>query len=155
MHNPRKLLMLAGLVIFVVGLYGAWKAMHPQLTPEQQIKANVEDLRRQIENRNVKGVTFYFSKNFNWQGTSRREVIDTLKVGFLQARDVQLHVSNEQVTVNDDTAYSSGHFTISYKPSPDAGAQTQVGDFELEWTKEENRQWKITRAEGGKNIGQE
>ena len=154
LRNSRRLLVIGGLLLFVVGMIGIWRAVHPPLSPEDQIKANTQDLCVNIENRNVRGVSGYFTKDFTYNGNSRQDLVREMQMAFFQGRDVQVHISNEQVKVNGDSAVSTGHYSISFRAGPNAPSESHAGDFQLNWVNQDD-QWLIESVKGGINIGNE
>lgn len=153
--NLRKILIIAGCALLVIGGIVAWRATHPPLTDEQQIAANLEAMRVAVENRNAKGVTWYLAADFRWQGLKKSDVHRHLAGAFVAPgrplRDVQVYLSGLRIEVRDDSATTTGHYNVSYRIG-DAPAESRAGDFTLQWQKRDG-QWKIVQAEGGGNIG--
>ena len=152
MHgNLRKFILALGCVLLIAGGIVAWRATHPPLNDKQQIEANLEAARSAIENRNARGVTQYFASDFTWQGEKKADIHNRLVGVFIQSRDVQLHLSNVTTVMSGDSATTTGHYSISFKRTPDAWTQTDVGDFRLRWARRDG-DWKIVKAEGGENL---
>ena len=147
MLHPRNLLILAGLLLVVIGGWWGWRASQPKLNDEEQIAANVEDLRRAVESRNARRIASYFSRDFSLNGNKRGDVQNQMAGTFLQWRDVTANVTGLDISITGDTATTSGKYSLAYKPHPRARSEAALGDFKAFWKKEDG-QWKITNLEG-------
>ena len=145
MRNLRKLILGLGLLLFVVGGISLWRAMHPPLTTEQQIVANMDDAARALENRLPRGILRHLAPEFSADGTSRKEFDSILKGMLFQWREVQVQRFNERVEVNGDSAVSSGTYRLSYRSAPDAPIESQSGSYSLQWRLLDG-EWKVVAA---------
>lgn len=153
MPATRKFILIAGLVIFVLGVIIAWRAMHPPLSPTEQIKANLEAMKSGIEQRNVRAASRYLSKDFHWRDVPRAEITKQhMPAAFFMWRDVHLQISNLQTEVHGETATSTGRFTLNYRPQADMAPEVRTGKFKIEWQLEDG-EWKAIKGEGGESIG--
>ncbi len=66
---------------------------------------------------------------------------------FWQWREVHLTLATQSVEQRDDTARTSGTFSLSYRPSEGAAVETHHGPFALQWQKI-NGNWKVVSASG-------
>lgn len=149
--NPRKLLVIVGLAMLLFGGISAWRALHPALSPEQQIASQVEGLSQAIQNRSVGNTAGYLAKEFVWHSTPKTDVVEGMRGAFYSWREVQLNPSGLQIEVNGERATSSGNFSLSFRPGPDAAPEVRAGKFKLFWELRDG-QWKVVKAEGGENL---
>lgn len=138
---------LALIALIVIGAV-AWKITHPILTPSQQIEVALDNAQSALENRSVGGVMSVLSKDFSYDGTSRKDIADALRGAFFQWRDVKLQRTNSSVQVRGETASTRGSYVLKYRPTLDAPLETQRGDYALEWRLEDGN-WKVTKATAG------
>jgi hypothetical protein len=145
--HPRNLLILAGLLLILIGGWWSWRATQPKLTDEQQIAANIEDIRRNVESRNARYIASYFARGFSANGNNRGDVQNEMAGAFLQWRDVTANITGLQISISGDTATTSGKYSLAYKPHPRAHSETALGDFKASWKKEAGA-WKISSIDG-------
>jgi ketosteroid isomerase-like protein len=151
MQRMRRAIIGLGLVLLVAGGIGIWRAMHPPLSPEQQIAVNLEAAADALQSRSTSGVMRYLAPEFKWNNSSRDELRQMVAVASFQWRDVQLERTNEKITVNGDEAVSSGTYHLAYRAGPQAALETQSGNYTLRW-KLHDGEWKIAAATGGESM---
>ena len=151
MHKIRYVVLALGLVLLIVGGIGVWRAMHPPLTAEEQIIANIDDAAVSIEQRSTSRLARYLAPEFSWNGTPRADALRLLAGTFYQFRDVQLQRTIERVQVNGDTATTSGTYHISFRSAPQAAPESQSGAFTLKWRLRDGK-WLIVSAQGGEAL---
>jgi ketosteroid isomerase-like protein len=145
--HPRNLLILAGVLLLVIGGWLGWRASQPPLSDEEQIAAQVEGFRSSIESRNARYVTSYLAPGFTWSGMRKSELQTQVALTFTQWRDVTANITGLQITVNGDTATSTGKYSLTLRPHPRGPAEAYLGDFKAFWTKQDG-EWKISKIEG-------
>jgi hypothetical protein len=145
--SARKLLIGAGLLCLIAGGYMAWRVLHPPLSDREQIVANIESIRSYAEQRRAQAISGYFAENFAWNGMSRGQLTRQMALWMLQARDVQLQISNLDVALQGTGATTSGDYSAQFRSSEGAPLQNASGHFMLHWTKQKDV-WKIDRIEG-------
>ncbi|MBV9868306.1 MAG: DUF4440 domain-containing protein [Abitibacteriaceae bacterium] len=150
--NPRKLVLWLGCVLFLIGGFLAWRAMHPPLSDQEQIDAQIEEIRTAVNHRSSGGAVKYLAKGFTYGGMSRSELKSNMGGLFLQWRHVELNVTGLHTQVQGDTAKSSGHFIFNTQSEEGSPVQSQRGDFTLHWEKRDG-QWQIVQIDGGLNPG--
>lgn len=143
---------LAILILLIVGGL-AWRLTHPLLSPSQRVERALDDATQSLQNRSVGGVMSALSKDFSYDGTSRKDIADTLRGAFFQSRDVQIQRTNRSVEVRGESASTRGSYVLTYRPTLDAPLETQRGEYSLEW-RMENDEWKIVRASVKPESGQ-
>ena len=142
--RKTSLRVLAVLILIIIGAV-AWTITHPVLTPTQQIELALDNAQSALENRSVGGVMNVLSKDFSYDGTSRKDIADALRGAFFQWRDVKLQRTNSRVSVSGNSASTRGSYVLTYRPNLDAPLQTQHGTYELQWHLEEGN-WKVAKA---------
>ena len=150
----RKIILVIGVLLLLVGGLTWWRATHPPLTDEEQIAANLEGLRDTAESGSVNGVMSYFSDEFTWDGRKRSEISSLLYGAFyegLRKRDFRLTFTNVRPAVKGATATVTGHFKVDVRTYRGGVDTASSGEFSTEWEKRDG-QWKITRANGGENL---
>jgi hypothetical protein len=147
MHKIRFVVLALGLVLLIAGGFGVWRAMHPPLTAEEQIIANIDDAAASIEQRSTSRLARYLAPEFSWNGTPRADVIRMLAGTFYQYRDVQLQRTIDRVQVDGDTATTNGTYRISFRAAPQAAPESQSGTFTLRWRLRDGN-WQIVSAQG-------
>lgn len=143
----RKLFIWAGIILILVGAFLAWKKAHPPLTDEQQISANLEDLRQNANLRRTRGITQHLSSDFKLGSLGKKEVNNQLVGAFLQWGKIELDISGVKTQIKGDEAISNGHFSLQASRDEAGTPETYAGDFKTWWRKEDGV-WKIYRAEG-------
>ena len=150
----RKSIISVGLLCLIVGSVLIWRATHPPLSDEQQILQNLTAVQDAAQNRQTKNVAAYLSKEFTWSAMSRQEFVRTMSGAFFSARDVQITLSNVDVTQSGpENAITSGDYNVAMRQSQGAPLSNAHGPFKLYWRRD-NGEWKVYKAEGGTNIGQ-
>ena len=150
-NNPRKILIGIAIVITVLGGITAWRALHPPLSDQEQIAANIEDLRAQIEKRNTNGALKYLAKDFRYGGIPKKDLRTAVAGTVMRWRDVKLNVSGVRIEVQGETATTVGRYSLSYRTGESAPTQIQSGDFRLQWQKLDGN-WEITQADGPQSL---
>ena len=139
----RKLVIVLGLILLLGGGLFWWRLTHPPLTDEQQIAANLEDIRQSLENGNAKRAVSYMAKDAKFKGLSRSKIQDQFALGyrFGGRTDVRITFLNTQTGVTGAAATTKGHYKVDmrtrYRP------ESTDGDFSLEWEKRDG-EWIIT-----------
>lgn len=140
------------ILLVVIGGFFGWRAMHPKLTDEQQIAANLGAICDAANARNPRGIADFLAKDFQTGGTGKKGFRESLTAGILQFRVVDLSVSGVKTSVlraalgEGVTAASSGNFLLSLKSEFNSPAQKQSGKFDLTWRKIEG-EWQIVAAD--------
>ena len=154
MQRMRRAIIGLGLVLLVAGGIGIWRAMHPPLSPEQQIGVNLEAAADALQRRSTSGVMRYVAPEFKWNNSSRDELRQLMAGASFQWRDVQLERTDEKITVSGDEAVSSGSYHLTYRTGPQAAPEAHNGTYTLRW-KLRDGEWKIVAATGGESVGSE
>lgn len=147
----RNVLMASGLALLLLGGGSFWRVSHPVLTDEQQIEANLEELRVAVEARDARGVLKQLSPGFNWNGQSRKTIAENLPQVFFNWRDVRVSFTKVKTIVRGRDATLTGRYNMTFRPQPKADADTHSGSFSLQWRKLKG-EWKIDEAQGGAEI---
>ena len=151
MLHPRNLIIFVGALLLLFGGFAAWRASQPQLSDEEQIAANVEAIRTAVQSRNTRRITGYLSDDFTWNGQSKRQLNSELTGAFLQWRDVTANVTGLKISINGESATSTGKFSLAFRPSQRSRRpEAYLGDFQLTWQKRDG-EWLVTRLEAGEN----
>lgn len=148
----RKLIIIVGLVLLVVGGVAIWRQMHPVLSAEEQIAANLEDLARAASGKRLSGIMTYLDKDFKYGSMGRKDVQSSLAAAFWQFRKIDVQISGVKIQVNQDTAMSTGHYTVATQRETTSPPDTSAGDFKIGW-KRQDGEWKAVNAEGGQLPG--
>jgi hypothetical protein len=144
----RRVLLITGALLILLGAIGLWRLTHPHRTDDEQIALTLSDITREAAKRNARGIVQYLGSGFDWQGQKRKDVQRWLAGGFIQSRDVQLKLPSVSTRVNGDQATTTGTFDLSFRQEPTAPVERRSGDFTLHWQRQDG-QWKIVKAEGG------
>ena len=140
-------------VALLVAAYFGWRLSRPPLTPEQQIRANMNDVTQAMRNTSPRGILGYLSPDFKWNRTGRDEVEHLIREASAGATNVQVTRSGEQIQVRGDEATASGDFSLSYRmlqESRETAPHVVKGQYSVLWQKQ-NGEWKITQIQGGEN----
>ncbi len=148
----RKLFILGGLALVLVGGVLAWRALHPPLNDTQKIEAALTDMKRAVENGQARRLVNYLAPKFQWHDYNRDFIQKNFGGFSLQWRDVELHLADVKVQVETETAVSEGSFTLIYRNRGTTNLETRAGHFQLFWQKHDD-QWLVVKAAGGENIG--
>jgi len=140
-----RLILLLGVLLLVVGGLLAWRSLHPPLSDEQQIVANLEGIRGAIESRQARAVTNYLAPDFRYDGMTRSELNNNLAGAFFQWHDVHLEISSVQVKVQGDRAVSTGHYTASVAAGQGSAPEQHAGNCTLNWERRKGR-WVVTNG---------
>jgi ketosteroid isomerase-like protein len=145
----KKNLVAIGLAILLFSLFFIWRSFRPALSDQEQIAANFNRIEVAADNRRVGDIVFFLSKDFDFNGTKKRELQKQLIVGIMQYRVVDLELRGVEIEVNaeTETAISEGRFSLTLKNEFNSTPEIINGDFELEWRKDAGS-WKVTKAKG-------
>jgi ketosteroid isomerase-like protein len=125
--------------------------MSPPPGDREVIMAEVEAIRKAVENQNPKGILSRLEEGFKFQGASKSELRSHLVAFFFQNSDVRLDLAGVDATVEGDSATSSGSYSARWKSGPTAPDEVRTGRFIAKWRKIEG-QWKIVEATGDKGA---
>ncbi|HEX8463540.1 MAG TPA: nuclear transport factor 2 family protein [Abditibacterium sp.] len=142
----RKILLLSGLVLLLLGVVIGWRATHPPLSDEQQIAAALDGITAAANARQPRGVVGFLSRDFKFAGGGRKNLQQALASGMLSYRVIDLNISGVEVKIQGETATSEGRFRLSRRSEADSAPETTSGEFRLKWRKEDG-EWLVTQAE--------
>lgn len=151
MLHPRNILLLAGFILLLLGGVFAWRSAHPPLTNREQLAANVEAIRVAVEDRNARTIASYLARDFEWGGAKRSELQNQMVGAFLQWRDVTANVTGLEITLEGDSAVTTGKYSLALRPHPRGRAESHLGVFKLRWKKQDGN-WVIAKMEGTEDI---
>ena len=146
----KKILIVSGALVLLLSAVLIWRALHPPLTDEQQIAANLDAIAAAASARDAVTLASYLAPTFtfNDQGqTQRKEFQRQLYGAILQYRVVDLGINGVQVKVQGERASSDGRFILSLKSEFSSPPEVHNGDFQLQWQKS-NGEWKIVAVKG-------
>ena len=160
MINPtrpieKKPLLTRNRVLVVAGLLAAvaltFYFLRPPLSPEQQLRRDMDGLQSAVESTSPRGVLAYVADDFKWNDTNRDGLSKLLKGAFIEATQVKAKRTAETYEIRGDSATVSGIFNARYRrirESHDAPMNTLAGDYSLIWQRRDG-DWKIVGASGG------
>ena len=146
----KRILIASGVVVLLLSAILIWRALHPALTDEQQIAANLDAIAAAAGARDAVTIASYLAPQFTFddQGqTERKEFQRQLYGGILQYRVVDLTINGVAVKVNGQNASSDGRFLLSLKSEYNSPPELHDGDFQLQWQKIDG-EWKIVAIKG-------
>ena len=129
-----------------------WKITHPPLTPEQQIRANMNGLTRAVRNTSPRAIIGYLAPEFKWNKTSRDEAERLIREASISATQVEVTRTAEKIEVRGESATATGDFTIRYRllqESKNVPAHSSSGQYVVTWQKQADGNWKIAQIDGG------
>lgn len=142
---------IAGAALVVLLLAGYWWWSRPaRLTPEDQLRGEVEILRRAVENRQTGNIMNRLHRRFTWSGSNRQEFQSYLIGAFFEWRNIDLQLSPLKIQVQGDSATTGGTYILQYRPRPDEPLTTRTGRFLLHWQQADGK-WQVVKAEGAEN----
>jgi hypothetical protein len=144
----RKLIIITGLVLLIIGAVGIWRQLHPPLTDEQQIAGNIEDIARAASEKRLGGILTYLDKGFKYGGMGKKDIQTSLAGAFWSYRKVDAQISGVRISIVGEWATSTGHYAIAIQRETDLAPETFSGDFKVKW-KKINGEWKAMEGEGG------
>ena len=147
----RKLTILCGLALVLIGGVSAWRALHPSLNDSQQIEAALTDMKHAVKNGQTRRLVDYLAPEFQWRDYSRDFIQKNFGGFSLQWRDAELHLADVKVRVEGESAISDGSFTLIYRNRGTPNLETRAGHFQLFWEKRDEK-WLVVKADGGENI---
>ncbi len=143
----RKIFIIGGIVLLVLGAVLTWRRLHPPLTDEQQIAAALNGITAAANARSPRGIADYLAKDFQFGSTTKSEFQNSLVGGILQYRVIDLKLAGTKTEVNGETASSQGRYVLSLKSEFTSPPEVFAGKFALKWRKIEG-QWLVTGAQG-------
>ena len=150
----KRILTLSGLALLLLSGFLIWRALHPPLSDEEQIAANLDAIVRAAAARDAASIADFLAPQFSFNGnagTARREFQRQLYAAMLQYRVINLQINGVKVEVNGPNASSDGRFLLNLKAEFDSPPESQAGDFALKWKKLDG-EWKIVAAAGVPNL---
>ena len=146
----RKLVIALGLIFLLGGGLLWWRATHPPLTDEQQIAANLEDVRQALENANIERALNYLSEDAKFAGQSRSQIRSKFTIGsFINRADVRVTFTNTEHDVQGATATTKGHYKVDVRQR--SAPDSYDGEFSLKWQKQDG-DWKIADGTASGDI---
>ena len=146
----KRILIVSGVLLLILSAFLGWRALHPPLSDEEQIAANLDAIVKAASERDAVSIANFMAPNFTFNGqknTERKEFQRQLYAGMLQYRAIDLQINGVKVQVQGDVAASDGRFLLNVKSEFDSPPQPYSGDFKLKWKKVED-EWKISEVEG-------
>lgn len=146
----KRIFIIGGLILLLISGFLAWRALHPPLTDEQQIAANLDAITAAAAARDAVTIANFMTPTFNFNGnksTQRKEFQRQLYAGMLQYRAIDLQINGVKVNVNGDKAASDGRFLLNVKSELDSPPEPYSGNFKLKWQKTDG-EWKISEVQG-------
>lgn len=154
----RKLKQYRVLVVVVLLIFGyaLWRLSRPPLTPEQQIRANMNGVAQAMQNTSPRAILGYLAPDFKWNNNSRDEVEHVIREAAVSATKVEVTRSGEKISVRGDSATATGDFSISFRmlqESRETPPHVSAGQYTVLWQKQADGDWKISSVQGGENMG--
>jgi hypothetical protein len=140
----RKFVTILVILLAIFGGIFWWRKLHPALTDEQ-ILAAMDAICVAAENRSPRGVANFLAKDFKFGDMKKSEFQNSLAGGILQYRVIKLSLSNQKVDINEDSAVSSGNYSLSLKSEFNSSPDLTSGRFNLKWKKVDG-EWLIMTA---------
>ena len=151
----KRILILSGVVLLILSGFLGWRALHPSLTDEQQIAANLNAIAAAADARDAVTIADFMAPTFSFNGNKgmeRKEFQRQLYGGMMQYRVIDLQINGVKVNVNGENADSEGRFLLNLKAEFDSQPEPQSGSFKLKWKKLDG-EWKVTEVEGAPTPG--
>ena len=146
----KRILIVSGIVLLLLSGLLLWRALHPALTDEEQIAANLDAISKAANERDAVSIAAFMAPNFKFNGnagTDPKEFQRQLYAGMMQYRVIDMQINGVKVQVKGAVAESSGRFLINLKSEFDSQPETSAGDFKLKWKKLDG-EWKISEVQG-------
>ncbi len=146
----KRILIVSGVLLLILSAFFGWRALHPPLSDEEQIAANLDAIVKAASARDAVSIADLMAPTFKFNGndgTTRKEFQRQLYAGMLQYRAIDLQINGVKVKVQGDVAASDGRFLLNAKREFDTPPEPYSGDFKLKWKKIDG-QWKISEVEG-------
>ena len=146
----KRILIVSGLTLLILSGFLVWRALHPPLSDEQQIAANLDAIVQAASARDAVSIADFMAPTFTFNGqknTARKEFQRQLYAGMLQYRAIDLQINGVQVQANGENASSDGRFLLNLKSEFDSPPEPYGGNFKLKWKKIDG-EWKISEVEG-------
>jgi len=147
MQKFRTVFIALGLLFIFAAGVSFWRSAHPPQSDEELLMSSLDNAASAVRDRSVGRVMSFLAPGFSANGTSRGEFNRMMTGAFFQWRDVQLDLSNQKVQISGDSATTSGHFVLNYRPQEGAAPENHRSDFSLQWRKIDGA-WKIVSASG-------
>ena len=146
----KRILLICGALLLILSGFLIWRALHPPLTDEEQIAANLDAIAKAADERDAVSIANFMAPTFTFNGhsgTERKEFQRQLYAGMLQYRVIDLQINGVKVKVNGAVANSDGRFLLNVKSEFDSPPEPYAGNFKLKWKKLDG-QWKISEVAG-------
>ncbi len=146
----KRLFIVSGLVLLLLSGFFLWRALHPPLTDQQQIAANLESIVKAADARDAVTIAHFMTPTFTFNGhngTVRKDFQRQLFGGMMQYRVVDLQINGVKVNVQGAVADSDGRFLLNVKSEFDSPPEPYSGNFKLKWRKVDG-EWKISEVAG-------
>ena len=146
----KRILIFSGIFLLLISAFFGWRALHPPLTDEQQIAANLDAIVKAADARDAVSIANFMTPTFTFNGhdgTVRKDFQRQLFAGMMQYRVVDLQINGVKVNVNGAVADSSGRFLLNLKSEFDSPPEPYSGNFKLKWRKVDG-EWKISEVVG-------
>ena len=146
----KRILIVSGVLLLLLSGFLFWRALHPPLSDEQQIAANLDIIARAAGERDAVTIAHLMAPTFTFNGnagTDRKEFQRQLYAGMLQYRVIDLQINGAQIAVKGDVAECNGRFLLNLKSEFDSPPEPHGGKFKLKWKKLDG-EWKISEVEG-------
>ena len=146
----KRILIVSGVLLLILSGFLIWRALHPPLTDQQQIAANLDSITAAANARDAPTVASFMAPTFSFNGragTGRKDFQRQIFAGMMQYRVVDLQINGVKIKVNGAVADSDGRFLLNLKPEFDSQPETYSGNFQLKWRKVDG-EWKISEIVG-------
>lgn len=146
----KRILIVSGIVLLLLSGFLVWRALHPLLTDEQQIAANLDAIVKAADARDAVSIANFMTPTFAFNGnpnTVRKDFQRQLFGGMMQYRVVDLQINGVKVNVQGAVADSDGRYLLNVKSEFDSAPEPYKGDFKLKWRKVDG-EWKISEVQG-------
>jgi ketosteroid isomerase-like protein len=149
--NLRKVLLLVGTMLLIVGGYLWWRGANPPLNDEQQIVARLQEVKQAVDQKNARGITSILTDDFRAGSLNKREIQSHLAGFFYSSEGAQVQFSNVSIEINSGKANVRGQYRFSSRNSRYMPPENRIGRFSSYWIKQED-EWKIASVEGVDNL---
>ncbi len=146
----KRILIVSGIVLLLLSGFLGWRALHPALTDEQQIAANLDSIVKAADARDAPTIANFMTPTFTFNGNSntvRKDFQRQLFAGMMQYRVVDLQINGVKVNVQGDVANSDGRYLLNLKSEFDSPPEPYSSNFKLKWRKVDG-EWKISEVQG-------
>lgn len=146
----KRILIVGGLLLLILSGFLLWRALHPPLSDEAQIAANLDAITKAASARDAATIADFMTPTFKFNGNSgmaRKEFQRQLYAGMLQYRVIDMQINGVEVDIKGDVAECDGRFLMNVKREFDSPPEPYSGDFKLKWKKVDG-EWKISEVVG-------